>query len=97
MRKVCGKCVESVRKVCGKCKMLRKVCGKCAESVRNIRKENQNVAENVFSSYMHECILFFLIIKSYNSVYIFKKEKNHVQIYKKKDNLRMVGAIRQGF
>ena len=85
VRKVCGKCAENV-KCCGKCaesvrnirKENRKCCGKCAESVRNIRKENQNVAENVFSSYMHECILFFLIIKSYNSVYIFKKEKNHV-------------------
>ena len=78
MQKVCGKCAESVRKVCGKCAENVKCCGKCAESVRNIRKENQNVAENVFSSYMHECIFFFLIIKSYKSVYILKKEKNHV-------------------
>jgi hypothetical protein len=92
VRKVCGKCAESVRKVCGKCAENVKCCGKCAESVRNIRKENQNVAESVRKVcgifvkkikmlrkmyFPHICTnvySFFLIIKSYNPVYIYKKK-----------------------
>ena len=49
VRKVCGKCAENVKSYEKCVESVRKVCGKCAESVRTDRKENQNLAENIFS------------------------------------------------